>query len=69
MMMMMMYDFLCKTYRYAFNFVSLNCSHTTAYDISVCQRIIKRSYTQIYVRGTLGTHRVRFSYAGIRRCT
>jgi len=28
-----------------------------------------RSYTQIYVRGTLGIRRVRSSYAGIRRCT
>ena len=69
MMMMMMYDFLCKTYRYAFNFVSLKCSHTTAYDISVCQRMTIRSYTQIYGRGTLGIRRVRSSYAGIRQCT
>jgi len=45
------------------------CSHTTAYDISVCQRMIIRSYTQEYVRGTLGIRRVRSSYAGIRRCT
>ena len=49
--------------------VGLKCSHTTAYDISVCQRMIIRSYTQIYVRSTLGIRRVRSSYAGIRRCT
>jgi len=48
---------------------NIKCSHTTAYDISVCQRIIIRSYTQIYVRGTLGIRRVRSSYAGIRRFT
>jgi len=47
----------------------LKCSHTTAYDISVCQRMTIRSYTQIYVMGTLGIRRVRSSYAGIRRCT
>jgi len=45
------------------------CSHTTAYDISGCQRMIIRSYTQIYVRGTLGIRRVRSSYAAIRQCT
>ena len=40
-------------------FQNLKCSHTTAYDISVCQRMIIRSHTQIYVRGTLGIRRVR----------
>jgi len=47
----------------------LKCSHTTAYSISVCQRMVIRSYTQIYGRGTLGIRRVRSSYAGILRCT
>ena len=37
----------------------LKCSHTTAYGISVCQRLIIRSHTQIYVRGTL-------AYVGVR---
>jgi len=51
------------------NMQVLKCSHTTAYGISVCQRMIIRSYTQIYVRGTLGIRRARSSYAGIRRWT
>jgi len=51
------------------NMQHLKCSHTIAYDISVCQRMIIRSYTQICVLGTLGIHLVRSSYAGIRRCT
>jgi len=42
-------------------FILLKCSHTTAYDISVCQRMIIRSYTQIYVRDTLDIRRVRSS--------
>jgi len=33
------------------------------------QRMIIRSYTQIYVRGSLSIRRVRSSYAGIRRWT
>ena len=36
----------------------LQCSHTTAYDISVCQRMVIRSHTQIYLRCTLGMRRV-----------
>jgi len=48
---------------------TLKCSHTTAYVISVCQRMIIRPHTQIYVRDTLGIRRVRSSYADIRRCT
>ena len=39
------------------------------YGISVCQRMIIRSHTQIYVMNTLGISRVRSSYADIRRCT
>jgi len=51
------------------DFYLLKCSHTTAYGISVCQRMIIRSHTQTYVRGRLGIRRVRSSYADIRRCT
>jgi len=49
---------------------SLKCSHTTAYGIRVCLRMIIRSHTQIYVRGTLGIRRVSSLYAGIHsvRC-
>ena len=36
----------------------LQCSHTTAYDISVCQRMVIRSHTQIDLRCTLGMRRV-----------
>jgi len=41
------------------------------YDINVRQRMITRSHTQIYVRGTLGIRRVpvRSKFADIRRCT
>jgi len=47
---------------------NLKCSYTTAYDISVCQCIIIRSYTQIYVRGTLCIRRVlphTLAYVGV----
>jgi len=47
---------------------SLKCSHTTAYGISVCERMLIRSQTLIYVRGTLGIRSVRSEYADIRRC-
>jgi len=44
---------MSKTMRFGgFIFDTLVCSHTTAYDICVCQRMITRLYTQIYVRGT-----------------
>ena len=51
------------------DFNLLKYSHTTAYGISVCQRMIIRSHTQTNVRGRLGIRRVRSSYADIRRCT
>jgi len=47
----------------------LKCTHTTAYGISSCERMLIRSQTLIYVRGTLGIRRVRSEYADIRRCT
>jgi len=50
-------------------YLNLKCRHTTAYGISVCQRMIIHSHTQIYVRDTLDIRRVRSSYASIRRCT
>jgi len=54
---------------YSIFHVPLKFSYTTAYDISVCHRMILRSQTQIYVRGTLGIRRVRSSYADMRRYT
>ena len=44
-------------------------SQTTAYGISVCQRMIIRSHTQIYVWGTLGIRCVLSKYTDKRRCT
>jgi len=47
--------------------IPFKCSHTTAYDINVC--ILIRWHTLIYVRGTLGIHFVRSTYADLCRCT
>jgi len=49
--------------------LGLKCSHITAHGIGVCERMLIRSQTLIFVRGTLCIRRVRSEYADIRRCT
>ena len=43
------------------------CSHTTAYRISVCQRMLIRSHTQKYVRRTKCLRPIRFKYGEMGR--